>query len=71
MIKTDHKQLSLKDKRRKILFISELMEKDSEFDKAVREAMLKSFKRGFKLSKLSSISQMSDEEKLDFNNPIE
>lgn len=71
MIKTPQAKLSLKDKRRKILYISELMEKDAEFDADIRAAMLKSFKRGYKLSKLSSMSQMTDIEILDINNPIE
>lgn len=71
MIKKPQAKLPLKEKRRKILYISELLEKDPEFDEDVRAAMLRSFKRGHKLSKLTSMSQMTAEEKLDINNPIE
>lgn len=72
MIKKPHIELTLTEQQRKLLYISELLIKDPQFDVEVRAALHRSLKRNVgNLSKLVSMADMSPEELLDINNPIE
>lgn len=71
MIKTPHNELSLTQMQRKLLYISELLLKDEQFDMDIRRALKRAVKRNPSLSKLVSTKDMTEEEILDINNPIE
>ena len=71
MIKKPHTELNLHEKQKKLLYISELLNKDEKFDADVRAAMKRALKRCPELSKTVTISDMENHEILDINNPIE
>jgi len=71
MIKIPHSELSLHEKQKKLLYISELLEKDKKFDIDLRIAMKRALKRCPELSKLVPMSEMQAHEILDINNPVE
>lgn len=72
MIKQPHTELTLIQQQRKLLYISQLLMQDPKFDEEVRAALHRSLKRNVgSLPKLISLSEMTPEEILDINNPIE
>lgn len=71
MLKQKHTDLSLSEKQRKLLYISELLMKDLLFDADVRKAMAKALKRCPDLPKLITLSEFEEHEILDINNPIQ
>ena len=71
MLKEKHKNLPLFQKKVKILYISELMEKDEQFDTEVTNAFSRALKRCPALSKAISFEELDENAKLDVTHPIE
>lgn len=71
MFKDPHSEISLAQKKIKLLYISELLAKDKQFDEDVRAALKRAVKRTQSLSKIVCTMDMTQEEILDINNPIE
>ena len=65
MLKQQHNELSLFVKKIKLLYISELLSKDEEFDEEVRQAMKRALKKCPKMPKLVSTEDLQQWELLD------
>lgn len=71
MLKQPQKELDTFRKQVKLLIINELLEKDEDFDEAVRRAMGKALKKCPTVSKVIGLNEMENHEILDITTPIE
>lgn len=71
MLKQSHKELTLFQQQVKLLYLSELLNKDEDFDEGVRELMRKALKKCPDISKIVSLEDMQAHEIADLKQPIE
>lgn len=72
LIKNKHQSLSSHEKLVKLFYISQLLEKDDNFDCNIRKMLHQCIKDGVKLDKIVSIENFNEHELADLlNEPIQ